>query len=150
IVVGVTITESNTIGNSLLGNSIISNGGLGIDLGNDGVTPNQPLGTPGPNDLQTFPILTLAQESAGTLTVSGTFTTAANTGYTLQSFSSQFANPSGFGEGDKFLGSLDLPPDPIGGNGVFSMIFTTLPPLGNFITATATSMPSNDTSEFSN
>ena len=42
--------------NSILGNSIYANGGLGIDLGDDGVTPNNPAGSvDGPNHLKLLP-----------------------------------------------------------------------------------------------
>ena len=48
-------------------NSIFANGGLGIDLGNDGLTQNHPLGTAaGPNDWQNFPLITWRAPPAGT------------------------------------------------------------------------------------
>src|SRR5262249_39726535 len=39
---GVAVTGTTSTGNSIRGNSIFSNAGLGIDLGADGVTPNDP------------------------------------------------------------------------------------------------------------
>src|SRR5262249_60904331 len=48
--------SGNSVGNSILLNSIHDNGGLAIDLGEDGVTPNHPGGsTTGPNHLQNYP-----------------------------------------------------------------------------------------------
>jgi len=53
---GTNITAS---GDSIRGNSIHDNAGLGIDLGADGVTLNgsHSAGGPGPNNWQTFPVL---------------------------------------------------------------------------------------------
>src|SRR6516225_8942754 len=43
VVIGGSITDIATVGNTIRGNSIYKNSGLGIDLGNDGVTPNHQL-----------------------------------------------------------------------------------------------------------
>jgi hypothetical protein len=52
---GVTITGAS-VGNRIVSNSIFSNAGLGIDLGNDGATANDISdGDTGPNNLQNFP-----------------------------------------------------------------------------------------------
>ena len=53
-------------GRTIRGNSIFGNGGLGIDLLNDGVTPND-LGDPdiGPNNLQNFPLVTTITQLVG-------------------------------------------------------------------------------------
>jgi titin len=54
VVIGSSITDSATVGNTIRGNSIHDNGGLGIDLGNDGVTPNHPVNpSPGPTICRT-------------------------------------------------------------------------------------------------
>ncbi len=51
------IFVENGTGNAILGNSIFSNGELGIDLGADGVTPNDVGdGDSGANNLQNFPV----------------------------------------------------------------------------------------------
>src|SRR6516225_4305986 len=56
--IGETSVDSNTIDNPVLSNLIFSNKGLGIDLGDDGVTANT-LGGPhvGPNNLQNTPVI---------------------------------------------------------------------------------------------
>ncbi len=60
VAAGVSV-QSGT-GDSILSNSIFSNGHLGIDLvaagdPSDGVTPNQPGVRNGPNDLQNYPVI---------------------------------------------------------------------------------------------
>ena len=39
---GVAVVDDTTVGNAITGNSIHDNGGLGIDLGDDGVDPTPP------------------------------------------------------------------------------------------------------------
>jgi hypothetical protein len=63
-------------GNSIRGNSIYSNGStnahLGIDLGIDGVTPNDNGGADtGAHNLQNFPVLSAAQSMGGTTSPGG-------------------------------------------------------------------------------
>src|SRR5262249_53383820 len=67
------------VGNAILSNSIWSNHGLGIDLGPDGVTPNDP-GDPdtGSNNLQNFPVLASAVIFGSTLEIDGTLNSTAN------------------------------------------------------------------------
>jgi len=53
---GVIVTNGTATGNSILTNSIYSNGNLGIDLNDDAVTANDPLDPDsGPNNLQKLP-----------------------------------------------------------------------------------------------
>ena len=57
---GVLVVDAST-GNTISNNSIFSNGGLGIDLGGDGVTANDNLDADsGPNDLTNTPVITSA------------------------------------------------------------------------------------------
>ena len=67
---GVCIFGADTLGNSIRGNSIFDNAGLGIDLCNDGVTLND-LGDPdtGPNNLQNFPVISRVDAGATTRVV---------------------------------------------------------------------------------
>jgi hypothetical protein len=58
-------------GADIEGNSIYANGGLGIDLGGDGVTTNDSRGHVGPNNWQNFPVLTSAVSSATDTQIQG-------------------------------------------------------------------------------
>src|SRR5262249_15867116 len=77
---GVGLSATAGTGNSVDPNSIFSNGGLGIDLGDDGPTPNHPgdIDT-GPNNLQNFPILTSATSFGGTTTIRGSLNSEPTT-----------------------------------------------------------------------
>jgi titin len=133
-------------GNLIGPNSIHSNTGLGIDLGTDGVTPNDAGdGDSGANNLQNFPVLTSANQ--GSTDIEGSLNSTANIQFTIEFFSNTTCDPSGNGEGETFLGSTTVTTDGTG-NVSFSVSFGTTVPAGQFITATATD-PNNNTSEFS-
>jgi hypothetical protein len=139
----VLVNPSTATGNALLGNNIADNGGLGIDLFGNGVTPNNADGH------MNFPVITEALAGGGRALVRGTLTmpTAPSTAFQVQFFGSVIPDPSGFGEGRQFLGSTFVTTD---STGVVS--FSTQVPfggaIGNFITATALDLAGN-TSEFS-
>jgi titin len=133
-------------GNSILANSVFANGGPGIDLGDDGVTLNGSRGQSGPNFYQVFPVLSSADISNGSATIQGSLTASPNTTYRVEFFANAAGDPSGYGEGQTFLGWAAVTTD---GTGSASFT-TTLPvPAGELVlTATATD-PIGDTSEFS-
>ncbi len=143
-------------GHTLTWNAILDNGGLGINLGGDGVTANDPGdGDIGANDLINYPVVirTTIDEFYFDTTVEGIYNGLPNADYTLEFFSNAQCDPSGFGEGDYFLGSINITTDDngnasfneifYGGEGEFQGEFG-----GEFITATATDSFGN-TSEFS-
>lgn len=141
-------------GNAFLSNSIYSNGDLGIDLApsfqGTSVTVND-IGDPdtGPNNLQNFPVITAASSSGNSVTVVGTLNSTAATVFRVEFFTNPVADPSGFGEGTRFLGARTVTTDASGnGSFAFALALTTPVPVGHFITATATD-PGNNTSEFS-
>ena len=72
---------------------------------------------------------------------------AANTTFVLEFFASAEADPSGYGEGQRFLGSAVVTTDEAG-NASFKVTFGVAVPVGQFLSATATG-PGNNTSEFS-
>ncbi|MFQ5640957.1 MAG: right-handed parallel beta-helix repeat-containing protein, partial [bacterium] len=93
-------------GNAILANSIFNNNGLGIDLAEDGVTPNDPGDTDaGANNLQNFPLLTSAVIDNGKTKVAGAIDTQNPEDITLEFFANKNSDPSGHGEGQKFLGT---------------------------------------------
>ncbi len=139
------IVVASGIGNAIRHNAIFSNTRLGIDLSPSGVTPND-LGDldTGANNLQNFPILTLAT-SGGSTKIQGTLNSTPNTTFTLEFFSNSACDPSGHGEGKTFIGSTTAATDS-NGNVSFTASFDV--PASGFVTATAID-PNNNTSEFS-
>lgn len=132
-----------SIGVSLLGNAIFSNSQLGIDIGVDGRTLNDPGDTDtGANNLQNFPVLASARKASGKTTIKGRLNSSPDKTFTVQFFS----NPPGTDEGKTFIGQKVVTTD---GGGTVSFTFspTSTVALGQAITATATG--AGNTSEFS-
>lgn len=156
-------------GNRILGNSIFDNGGSGIDLYRleDEVlyqdNPYPYLG-PTPNDvgdgdsdfdggnrLQNYPVLTAAASGWSETAVTGTLNSEPNMGYHLEFFANASCDPSGYGEGETYLGYTDVITDG-SGNVTFAVNLAASVPVGHFISATATHQggwPGGNTSEFS-
>ena len=143
----------NVTGNAILSNSIYLNNGLGIDLaasdaGGGIVTPNDAGDTDvGSNNLQNFPVLSAAVNTGSNTVVQGTLNSVASTNFDIEFFSSTAGDPSGFGEGETFLGSTSVSTD-TGGDATFAVALPTSVPVGHVVTATATD-PNGNTSEFS-
>jgi CSLREA domain-containing protein len=143
------VSGTGTIsGTTVSRNSIHTNNGLGIDLADDGVTPNDADDTDtGANDLQNFPVVTSAVTSS-TTTIKGTLNSTPSTTFTVEFFSNASCDASGNGEGQNFVGSLTNVTTDANGDATFT--FQTASPVssGQFITTTATN-PAGSTSEFS-
>ncbi len=153
---GVELWASAGDGNSIRGNSIHSNTGLGIDLNDDGVTLNDALPLDldgGPNNLQNFPVLTAAATDAATnVTVSGTINTAAFTDIAIDFFYSTTQDPTTYGEGQVYLGSTSVTTNVTGDATFMNVMLPGTVPVGAFISATATvttGLDIGNTSEFS-
>jgi CSLREA domain-containing protein len=142
-------------GNSIRGNSIHSNGGLGIDL--------DPIGSVNPNDAddvdtganegQNFPLLATAEVTAGAVTVTGTLNSVPSSSFSLDFYSNPGCNaaaPNDHGEGRTYLGELTPVTTNAGGDATFTFTSDGSPAVsaGEVITATATDAAGN-TSEFS-
>ena len=147
---GVKILGSGSVGNAIQGNSIWANDLLGIDLGGNGVTPNDPgdLDT-GPNMLQNYPALNWVITGPPTpwSVISGTLSSTAMTSFHLEFFHSEDPDMSGDAQGQNYLTSADVTTDETGW-AVFNVIAPTTIPAAHFVTATATD-PNGNTSEFS-
>ncbi len=146
---GVLVTGSLSSNNRILRNSIFSNTGLGIDLGADGSTANDEGAgdsDTGANNLQNFPVITLARNINGSM----------NIGVRLDSTPSQtfrfefFSNPAATDEGKSFYTALSA--TDTDGDGVIAFTFnpglTKAVAVGKEMTATATDANGN-TSEIS-
>lgn len=135
-------STTNADHNEITMNSIYNNALLGIDLADDYVTPNDP-GDPdsGPNEEVNFPVITSAVFSGGQTTISGTVDINTNPIAARIEVFRVSTDPSGYGEGQIFLGSTN--PDAAGNWNV------SVPGLvaGDTVTATTTDMNLN-TSEF--
>src|SRR6185503_17047547 len=145
---GIALNPDAGSGNTLRGNFIFANGSLGIDLGADGPTLNDPSDADsGPNGLQNFPDLADARSMDGVTTIDGTFDAMGGSKYLLDFYLNDAADASGFGEGAVHIGSTTVNADS-GGRQDFSVSFPISATFLQFVTATATD-DSGSTSEFS-
>jgi len=152
---GVLVQDDSTIRNSIRGNSIFSNAGLGIDLraaGEPGgtVSPNDPLDTDsGPNGMQNYPVLTNVVYSGGLAIVQGYLRSTPSRSFDLDFFSNTRTEPTGFGEGEVYHPLFDSSVD-TDANGYGEFTFQISGSFSNqYFTATATDLITGDTSEFS-
>ena len=140
-------------GNTVRRNAIFSNGGLGIDLGDDGVTANDPQDPDinGGNDLQNFPVLVTATSTGSGVTVAGTFNSLPGTNFTLDFYANATVGVNGTSQGKQYVGSVGVITD-ASGNATINSTFNVAIGSNKYITATATNestSPYGDTSEFS-
>jgi hypothetical protein len=146
---GAGVAVTGGLGNSIRFNSINSNSGLGIDLGNDGVTANDPSDADtGPNNLVNYPVITSANTAGLGITIQGALDSSPQAVFTLDFYWSSSGDASGFGEGQNYIGSRMVLTDD-SGNTPFSATLTPVSvPSGSIITA-VTVDASGNTSEFS-
>jgi len=141
---------------ALVSNRIYANGQIGIDLSENGVTANDSGdGDSGPNDLLNFPQAIRANVAGpNQLRYNVTLDApAAANGYRIEFFANSAADPTGFGEGERYLGHVDV--GHAGGTQTYAGTLTTLQPVavGDIISATTTRRTAGGawdmTSEFS-
>lgn len=143
---GVFVTTGT--GNTIRGNSIFSNNGLGIDLGTLGVTLNDSNdGDTGANQLQNFPVITTTMTTSNSTTIQGSLKSIPNTTFNIDFYSNAAVDPSGNGEGAQFFNTTSVNTDG-NGNATINATFPAALASGRVITATATD-PNGNTSEFS-
>jgi len=122
-------------GNSIIGNSIVENDDLGIDLADDDVTVNDANDVDnGANSLQNHPEIT----GAGTTTVDWALDGRPFTHYRIELYGNgSSCDGSGHGEGETFLGSTYAWTDSLG-EVEDTTALTTAAAVGDLVTATAT------------
>jgi titin len=146
--VGGAVDDTGAIANDIRFNNIAFNGGLGIDLAGDGVTPNHDGFTPGPNNFQNYPVLDGATSDGSSTTATGSLQSPlADTPFALDFFINPSLDPSGFGQGVQYVFTLTGLTTDDNGMAAFAVTFPGGMP-GQFVTATATD-PQGNTSEFS-
>ena len=143
----------NSNSNPLVQNVIYGNTQQGITL-QDSVP-----GIPLPNDAgdadavpgnrgQNYPVLNVPVISAGNATISGTFNSQASRSYRIEFYANATCGSTGFGQGQTFIGTATVATD-ASGNAAIGPIVLAVPAGQSVITATATDLTTNDTSEFS-
>ncbi len=119
-------------GNSIRQNAIWGNADKGIILGGSSGIPNIPV---------------LTSVSAGNqVTISGTYSGSPNMAYAIEFFANDQANPSGYGEGQYYLGTVTVVTNN-SGNAGFTATLDAQVYAGQYISATATT-PIGTTSQF--
>jgi titin len=138
----------DAFGNTITRNSIFNNGELGIDLHPPGVVDDDAGDVDqGANNRQNAPVLT--QADSGSLILTGTLNSTPNSNFIVEFFATGECDASGHGEGQTYLAS-DQVATGDAGNATLDIELAVDVPSGQFITATATSAVTGDTSEFSN
>jgi hypothetical protein len=127
---GVTVTAGS--GTAIRRNSIHDNGLLGIDLGANGATANDFLDADqGANQLQNGPVI----NAADPVDVTWELDTVPFTDYRLEFYASSSCDPSGSGEAETYLDTLDVTTD---ANGHADGVEPVAPGSGVHVTMTAT------------
>ena len=152
VVVGVNTVAATAT--AILGNSIYSNTGLGIDLGWDNAVLANDAGDVdgGVNAGQNYPVLTAAIVKGNDLTVTGTLNSVASGTYRVGIFSNTSVDASGNGEGQVYLGYVNVSTD-ASGNAAWAVTLPYNEAAGRSISATATASNASfssftNTSEF--
>jgi hypothetical protein len=139
---GITV-QGNRTGIRLETNGIYANGDMGIDIGGDGVTPND---QPDANGIQNAPEISDANNTLATTYATLDTTKLAAGTYLVEFFKSPTCDASGHGEGSASLIRFGITAN----TGMAQLNLNSVVPTGWFVTALATSdAGGGHTSEFS-
>ncbi|MEQ1661568.1 MAG: cadherin-like domain-containing protein [Thiobacillus sp.] len=148
---GIRLNGTGT-GNTFQSNTIYGNTEQGIDIGGAGITANDGGdGDTGGNNLQNFPSLSSATTTTAGTTFVGFFNGAANATFRIDFYTNRpaAADGSGYGEAERYLGYANITTDGSGNVNFNTLLANVYVNYGDHVTATATSLATNDTSEFS-
>src|SRR5262249_44277574 len=110
-------------------------------------------GDTGPNNKQNHPVLTAAMTNGAAANIAGSLSSTASTQYRIEFFASTVADPSGYGEGQRYLGSMVVTTG-AAGNAILAVTIPVVLNAGEYVTGTATVCTNGpcttfgDTSEF--
>jgi hypothetical protein len=143
--------RNGSLNNLITCNSIFDNPELGIDLGAAYVPSTNVDCETGQSGManagQNYPVLTNVYSSGVGTQIGGTLDSAPNKTYLLQFFSNPTCDSLGYGEGQVYLGQMNLTLGAACSTN-FTVWLPVAVPAGWVVTATATD-PANNTSEFS-
>lgn len=152
--IGVSVEHDYTFDVRVVQNRIYDNTGLGIDLGADGVTPNDNGDIDvGENSLNNFPVISTVSVVDGKIQITGAISNSDKTSgpgpkpvpIEIHFYYSSSAHSSGHGDAQVYIGSVTVSANNAG-NATFDKTFNAIVPDGSYITATATT--ERGTSEF--
>ncbi len=144
--------QETTANNTIRGNTIYGNGGLAIDLNDDGISNANDAGDgdSGANGLQNTPVITAARIQANNdITLQGTLNSSPDTTFTLDFFENTRSGSHTYSETRRYIGSASNLTTDAAGNFSFNVTLTGVNvAVGKYISATATDANGN-TSEVS-
>ena len=137
---GVGLFDATTTHNKLSQNSIFNNGARGIMLYNNA------------NGQQAFPVLNSAKlgnsdNNVGGIDIAGTLTSTPNTTFLIEFFANTVADPSGYGQGQTFIGSTSVVTGSSGSMNFTAQLAAAVP--AGYYIAAKTTAPDGNTSSYS-
>lgn len=143
--------KSAPTGNNIEANSIWNSQYVGIDLVREGAswgadTNDDKDPDLGGNNGQNYPVLTSASRTSSGIRVIGNLNSTPNRSFRIDFFACDTSHSSGYGEGQRFLGSKTVSTNSSGNASITADVNTAE---GTVVSSTATDLTTKDTSEFS-